>query len=75
LCVAGLDPAIGLLHADADRRPSLDLMEEFCPQVVDQVVLAAVNHRHIRLRRRHPAHPLFGSRGNTGRRKLEAVGE
>jgi CRISP-associated protein Cas1 len=45
LCAAGLDPAIGLLHADADRRPSLalDLMEEFRPQVVDQVVLAAVN--------------------------------
>lgn len=44
LCAAGLDPAIGLLHADADRRPSLalDLMEEFRPLVVDQVVTAAV---------------------------------
>ena len=33
LCAAGLDPGIGLLHADADRRPSLalDLMEEFRP--------------------------------------------
>jgi CRISP-associated protein Cas1 len=32
-CAAGLDPAIGLLHAEQDRRPSLalDLMEEFRP--------------------------------------------
>lgn len=50
LCTAGLDPAIGLLHADADRRPSLalDLMEEFRPQIVDQVVLAAVNRGELR---------------------------
>ena len=41
LVAAGLDPAIGLLHADADRRPSLalDLVEEFRPQVVDQVLV------------------------------------
>jgi CRISP-associated protein Cas1 len=33
LCTAGLDPAIGLLHADADRRPSLalDLMRSSGP--------------------------------------------
>jgi CRISPR-associated protein Cas1 len=44
LCAAGLDPAIGLLHADADRRPSLalDLMEEFRPLIVDQVVTSAI---------------------------------
>jgi CRISPR-associated protein Cas1 len=50
LCAAGLDPAIGLLHADADRRPSLalDLMEEFRPQIVDHVVLAAVNRKELR---------------------------
>lgn len=50
LCAAGLDPAFGLLHADADRRPSLalDLMEEFRPQIVDQVVLAAVNRGELR---------------------------
>jgi len=50
LCAAGLDPAIGLLHSDADRRPSLalDLMEEFRPQIVDQVVLAAVNRGQLR---------------------------
>lgn len=39
---AGLDPAIGFLHADKDRRPSLalDILEEFRPLVVDQVVVA-----------------------------------
>lgn len=43
LAAAGLDPAIGLLHTPADRRPSLalDLIEEFRPLVVDQVVLTA----------------------------------
>ena len=39
----GLDPDIGVLHADHDTRPSLalDLMEEFRPLVVDHVVLTA----------------------------------
>jgi CRISP-associated protein Cas1 len=43
LAAAGLDPAIGLLHVDADRRPSLalDLIEEFQPPIVDQVVVTA----------------------------------
>lgn len=43
LRAAGLDPAIGVLHSEADKRPSLalDLMEEFRPLVVDQVVLRA----------------------------------
>jgi CRISPR-associated protein Cas1 len=43
LRAAGLDPAIGLLHADHERRPSLalDIMEEFRPLVVDQVVITA----------------------------------
>ncbi|AXH95955.1 CRISPR-associated endonuclease Cas1 [Ornithinimicrobium avium] len=37
----GLEPAFGVLHSEADDRPalSLDLMEEFRPLVVDQVVL------------------------------------
>ena len=41
LVACGLEPAVGLLHADDARRPSLalDLMEEFRPYVVDQVVL------------------------------------
>ena len=41
LHAAGLDPAFGLLHADEDHRPSLalDLMEEFRPLIVDQIVV------------------------------------
>jgi len=41
LVAAGLDPAVGLLHAEEGNRPSLalDLMEEFRPYVVDQVVI------------------------------------
>ena len=43
----GLDPSVGLLHADEDGRPSLalDLMEEFRPVVVDAVVIDAVRRR------------------------------
>ncbi len=43
LTAAGLDPAIGLLHTPTERRPSLalDLIEEFRPYVVDQIVLTA----------------------------------
>lgn len=43
LRAAGLDPSLGLLHSPQERRPSLalDLMEEFRPLVVDQVVLHA----------------------------------
>ncbi|MBN1173572.1 MAG: CRISPR-associated endonuclease Cas1 [Micromonosporaceae bacterium] len=50
LAAAGLDPAIGVLHALADRRPSLalDLMEEFRPLVVDQVVVEAVNSGRLK---------------------------
>lgn len=49
LASVGLDPAIGLLHADDDRRPSLalDLMEEFRPLVVDQVVVGAALRGHL----------------------------
>ena len=47
---AGLEPNAGLLHADHDRRPSLalDLMEEFRPLVVDQLVLAACRSDQLR---------------------------
>lgn len=50
LCAAGLDPAIGLLHAEQDNRPSLalDLMEEFRPLVVDQIVVAAARRGELR---------------------------
>lgn len=38
---AGLEPGLGILHSDQPNRPSLalDLMEEFRPLVVDQVVM------------------------------------
>jgi CRISP-associated protein Cas1 len=50
LCAAGLDPAVGFLHADDDRRPSLalDLMEEFRPMIVDQVVMSAARASQLR---------------------------
>lgn len=50
LCAAGLDPAIGMFHAEQDRRPSLalDLMEEFRPLVIDQVVIAAARRAELR---------------------------
>ena len=40
---AGLDPGLGVLHADHERRPSLalDLLEEFRPLIADQAVLSA----------------------------------
>ena len=43
LYAAGLDPVFGVLHVDDDDRPSLalDLIEEFRPLVVDQIVVAA----------------------------------
>lgn len=39
---AGLDPALGVMHRDQEDRPSLalDLLEEFRPMVVDQVVVS-----------------------------------
>ena len=45
----GLEPCIGLLHSEADDRPALalDLMEEFRPLVVDQVVLQALRRGSI----------------------------
>ncbi|MFT4136282.1 CRISPR-associated endonuclease Cas1 [Microbacterium sp.] len=50
LVAAGMDPAIGLLHGPEDRRPSLalDLMEEFRPYVVDQVVLELTRRKSLR---------------------------
>ncbi len=60
LCTAGLDPGIGLLHQEQDRRPSLalDLIEEFRPLVVDQVVIAAARKAEL-----HTGH---GHREDTG---------
>jgi CRISPR-associated protein Cas1 len=50
LRAAGLEPAIGVLHADQDNRPSLalDLLEELRPLIVDQVVLAESRRRVLR---------------------------
>lgn len=55
LCAAGLDPAIGMFHAEQDRRPSLalDLMEEFRPLIVDQVVVAAARRAELRAEHGH----------------------
>ena len=49
LYAAGLEPGIGVLHGDDERRPSLalDLMEELRPMVVDQVVLEAVRQQRL----------------------------
>ncbi|HZK06082.1 MAG TPA: CRISPR-associated endonuclease Cas1 [Actinomycetaceae bacterium] len=46
---AGLDPAIGFLHADEDGRPSLalDLMEGFRPLIVDQATLNAARRNQF----------------------------
>ena len=52
LYAAGLDPAFGILHADDGNRPSLalDLLEEFRPLVVEQVVLSAARRRQLQAR-------------------------
>lgn len=45
----GLDPAFGCLHAESRGTPALglDLVEEFRPFVVDQVVLEAARRRML----------------------------
>lgn len=47
---AGLDPAVGFLHAGRPGRPSLalDLMEEFRPFLADRLVLSLINRRQVR---------------------------
>lgn len=49
LVAAGLDPAIGVLHSSSGRRPglALDMMEEWRPLIVDQVVLRAARRRSL----------------------------
>lgn len=49
LAAAGLEPTLGVLHADDEHRPSLalDLLEEFRPLVVDQVVLSSARHGRL----------------------------
>jgi CRISPR-associated protein Cas1 len=50
LYAAELDPSIGVLHAEQERRASLglDLMEEFRPLIEDQLVLAAARSSELR---------------------------
>ena len=50
LVATGLDPAIGFLHTEHDGRPSLalDLVEEFRPLIVDQIVMEALRRRRLR---------------------------
>jgi CRISPR-associated protein Cas1 len=62
LCAAGLDPAIGFFHAEQDRRPSLalDLMEEFRPLIVDQVVIAAARRGELRPEHGHREETVHG---------------
>ena len=62
LVSAGLDANIGILHTASGRRPglALDLMEEFRPLIVDQVVLAAA--RRGALKAEHGV-PLTGEPG------------
>jgi CRISPR-associated protein Cas1 len=49
LVAAGLDPAVGILHAPDEGRPSLalDLVEEFRPLVADQVTLTAARNGEL----------------------------
>jgi CRISP-associated protein Cas1 len=49
LHAAGLEPGIGILHGDDERRPSLglDLLEELRPMVVDQVVVEAARQGRL----------------------------
>lgn len=46
---AGLDPALGCLHAPAYGRPSLmlDILEEFRPVIVDSVVIRLLNRKQL----------------------------
>ncbi|WP_180272092.1 CRISPR-associated endonuclease Cas1 [Actinomyces ruminis] len=60
LLAAGLEPALGVLHASTDKRPSLalDLMEEFRPLLVDRTVVALLRTRRLR-----PAHAAVHNDG------------
>lgn len=48
---AGMEPSLGILHSPDEKRPSLalDVMEEFRPLVVDQVVLNAARRNRLKL--------------------------
>ncbi|EJN53120.1 CRISPR-associated endonuclease Cas1 [Actinomyces sp. ICM58] len=50
LPAAWLEPSLGIAHAPTDKWPSLalDLMEQFCPLLVDQTVMALLRARKLR---------------------------
>lgn len=50
LVSAGLDPAVGFLHADRPGRPglALDLMEELRPFLADRLALSLVNRQQVK---------------------------
>lgn len=50
LHAVGLEPSLGVAHAPTDKRPSLalDLMEQFRPLLVDQIVMALLRTRKLR---------------------------
>lgn len=50
IVAAGLDPAIGCLHTDSRNQPALalDMMEEFRPTIVDQVVVQLARSKALR---------------------------
>lgn len=50
LATAGLEPAVGCLHTDSRGQPALalDLMEEFRPTIVDQVVVQLARAKALR---------------------------
>lgn len=51
LLESGLNPDIGLLHADLNHRHSLtyDLIEEFRQQIVDKTMISMINNKQIKI--------------------------
>ena len=49
LHASGLEPGIGVIHADGNDKPSLalDMMEEFRPVITDSVVLSLLRREQI----------------------------
>jgi len=50
IVAAGLDPGVGCLHTESRKQPALalDLMEEFRPTIVDQVVVQLARSKALR---------------------------
>lgn len=67
---AGLDPAVGFLHAERPGRPALalDLLEPFRPVIADAVALAVINRGEARSE--HFEHAGASVRLNDGGRRV-----